>query len=253
MFKDHFSGHADGYAAARPTYPDALFDWLAAQCPRHELAWDAGCGNGQASLALATHFHRVHASDPSAAQVAAAPADGRIAWRVEPAEACSLADASADLVTVAQAYHWFDHARFCAEARRALRPDGVVALWTYGLSQVNAAVDAEFARLYDGVLGPYWPPERRHVENGYRDLPFPFAEIAAPPFAMRLLWTLPQYLAYLRSWSASERHRQATGRDAVTAASAAMAAAWGDPAQPREVRWPLSLRVGRVANPLRGE
>jgi SAM-dependent methyltransferase len=252
-FKDHFSGHAGDYAAARPTYPDALFDWLAAQCPRHELAWDAGCGNGQASLALAHRFRRVHASDPSAAQIAAAPSDARIAWRVEPAEVCSLPDASADLVTVAQAYHWFEHARFCAEARRVLRPDGVVALWTYGLSQVEPAVDAVFARLYDDVLGAYWPPERRHVENGYRELPFPFAEIAAPPFAMQQAWTLAQYLHYLRSWSASQRHRQATGTDAVAGIADAMAAAWGDPAQPREVRWPLSLRVGRVANLLRDE
>ena len=245
-FQDHFSGHAATYASARPTYPEALFDWLAAQCGRHDLAWDAGCGNGQASRALAQRFHRVHASDPSAAQIDAAPADPRIAWRVEPAERCSLPDASADLVTVAQAYHWFDHARFCAEARRVLRPRGIVALWTYGLSQVAPAVDAVFATLYDDVLGPYWPPERRHVENGYRELPFPFDEIAAPRFEMRQDWTLPHYLAYLSSWSASQRHLLATGRDAVAEAGAAMAAAWGEPDTVRSVRWPLSLRVGRV-------
>lgn len=244
-FKDHFSGHAGGYAEARPTYPEALFDWLAAHCVRHELAWDAGCGNGQASLALAHRFRRVHASDPSSPQIAAAPADARIAWRVEPAEHCSLPDASADLVTVAQAYHWFDHARFCAEVRRVLRPEGLVALWTYGLSRVDAAVDAVFAQLYDGALGEHWPPERRHVENGYRELPFPFVELDAPRFEMRLDWTLPQYLAYLRSWSASQRHLKATGRDAVGEAAGAMARAWGDPDTARTVTWPLSLRVGR--------
>ena len=245
-FKDHFSGHAGGYAQARPTYPEALFDWLAAQCPRHERAWDAGCGNGQASLALAHRFRRVHASDPSAAQVAAAPDDARIAWRVEPAEACSLPDASVDLVTVAQAYHWFDHARFCAEVRRVLRPEGVVALWAYGLSKVTPAVDAVVLRLYDGALGPYWPPERRHVENGYRELPFPFTELAAPRFGMRQHWTLAQYLAYLGSWSASQRHLKDTGRDAVAEAADAMALAWGDPGQVQTVTWPLALRVGRL-------
>jgi SAM-dependent methyltransferase len=244
-FKDHFSGHAAAYASARPTYPDMLFEWLARQCPRHELAWDAGCGNGQASVALATHFRRVHASDPSATQIEAAPSHPRIEWRVEPAEACSLPDAAADLATVAQAYHWFDHARFVAEVRRVLRPGGVVALWTYGLSTVDPDVDAVFADLYDGVLGPYWPPERRHVENGYRDLPFPFDEIAAPAFAMRQDWTLPQYLAYLASWSANQRHRQATGRDAVADCAPALAAAWGDPQRRRAVVFPLSLRVGR--------
>ena len=244
-FKDHFSGHAAAYAQARPTYPPELFAWLARQCAGHDLAWDAGCGNGQASHALAEHFAHVHATDPSATQISAAPAHARVAFRVEPAEQCSLADASADLVTVAQAYHWFDHARFGAEARRVLRPGGGIALWTYGGTSVDAAVDAVFARLYDDTLGPYWPPERRHVENGYRDLPFPFAEEPVPTFAMRLDWTLAQYLAYLASWSASARYRTATGRDAVADAAADFGAAWGDPGQARPVRWPLAMRFGR--------
>ncbi|MFY2762485.1 class I SAM-dependent methyltransferase [Arenimonas sp. MALMAid1274] len=245
-FKDHFSAHAASYAQARPTYPDALFDWLAAQCPRHELAWDAGCGNGQASLALAHRFHRVHASDPSQAQIDAAPADDRIHWRVEPAEHCSLPDHSADLVTVAQAYHWFDHARFNAEVQRVLRPGGVVALWTYGASHVDAAVDAVFAQLYEHTLGDYWPPERRHVENGYRELPFPYDPLPAPRFAMSAAWTLPQFLAYLSSWSASQRYLRETGRDAVAEAADAFAQAWGEASAVREVHWPLSLRAGRT-------
>lgn len=247
-FKDHFSRHAADYAAARPTYPDALFDWLSGACRHHDLAWDAGCGNGQASLALAHHFQRVHASDPSAEQIAQAPADARIHWRVEPAETCGLPDHCADLVTVAQAYHWFDHARFCTEAKRVLRPGGVIALWCYGLTQVDDAVDALFQRLYDERLGDaYWPPERRHVENGYRELPFPFEPIpAVPRFSMRLDWTLAQYLAYLRSWSASQKYQRETGRDALTGLLDDFGAAWGDPAQARSVSWPLSLRAGRI-------
>ena len=126
-FKDHFSGHAAAYAQARPTYPRELFQWLADQCLHHDLAWDVGCGNGQASLALAHHFERVHASDPSAEQIAAAPQDPRIHWRVEPAEHCSLHNHTVDLVTVAQAYHWFDAHRFCSEAQRVMRPGAVIA------------------------------------------------------------------------------------------------------------------------------
>src|SRR5690606_31583471 len=129
-FHDHFSGHAAGYAQARPTYPEALFDWLAAQCAQRELAWDAGCGNGQAAIALARHFARVIATEPSAEQVAQAPAHPRVEYRVEPAESPSLADASADLVTVAQAMHWFDLDRFHVGVRRVLRPGGLVAVWT---------------------------------------------------------------------------------------------------------------------------
>lgn len=244
-FADHFSGHAASYAEARPRYPAALFAWLAAQCPGRALAWDAGCGNGQASVALAAHFDAVFATDPSAAQVAAAEPDARVRYAVEPAERCSLADGSADLATVAQAYHWFDADAYCAEAARVVRQGGVVAVWTYAESRVSPAVDAVFARLNDGLVLADWPPERAHVVNGYRDLPFPFAPIAAPAFELACDWTLPQYAAYLRSWSASQRYRQRTGRDAVDEVMADMAAAWGDPAAARRVRWPLTLRVGR--------
>jgi SAM-dependent methyltransferase len=244
-FQDHFSGHAASYAEARPTYPPELFAWLAGQCRGHALAWDAGCGNGQASVALAGYFDAVFASDPSAAQIASAEPHPRVRYAVEAAEQCSLADASADLVTVAQAYHWFDHARFCAEARRVLAPGGVVALWSYAESRTAAAVDAVVDELHFIRLGADWPAGREHVLNRYRDLPFPFAPLSAPPFDMHCEWNLGQYLAYLRSWSASQRYLQRTGQDAVAAIAPAMAAAWGDPVRVRSVQWPLRLLVGR--------
>ena len=216
MFKDHFSGHAADYARARPHYPDALFDWLAAQCERRALAWDAGCGNGQAAIALAERFDAVFASDPSAEQIAAATAHAKVRYAVEPAEHCALADGSVDLVTVAQAMHWFDVAAFQAEARRVLVPDGLFAAWGYAQSRVSPAVDAVFDRLHDGLLAEYWPAGREHVIDGYRALPFAFARLhGVPVFQMRCDWTLPKYLAYLRSWSASQRYSKATGGDAV--------------------------------------
>ena len=245
-FKDHFSGHAAAYAQARPHYPAEMFAWLAAQCTQHELVWDAGCGNGQASVALADHFGQVFASDPSATQVEAATPYPNVRYAVEPAEQCSLPDRSADLVTVAQALHWFDHARFYPEVRRVLKPGGLFAAWAYGRSSVNAVVDAVFARLYVDVLDDYWPPERRHIEAGYSTLPFPFNERAVPPFDLRCDWTLAQYLAYLASWSASQRYLKATGRDAVAEFAPALAQAWGDPAIIRAVRWPMTLRLGQV-------
>lgn len=246
-FKDHFSGHASGYAQARPTYPDALFRWLAAQCDGHERAWDAGCGNGQAAVALARHFGEVVGTDPSAAQIAHAIPHPHVLYRVEPAEAPTLAPASVDLVTVAQAYHWFDAERFIEAVRRVARPGAIVAIWSYGLSRVDDAVDAVFMHLYEVLLGPYWPPERQHIENGYAQLTFPFEPVAAPAFTLRCDWTLSQYLAYLRSWSATQRCLAATGRDAVADVAGSFEQAWGDPAQVRAVTWPLGLRVGRVA------
>ncbi len=247
-FADHFSGHAAAYAQSRPTYPGALFAWLARQCERRALAWDVGCGNGQASLSLAWHFERVIGSEPSAAQVQAALPHPRVEYRVEPAEQPSLEDASVDLVLVAQALHWFAQESFHAGVARVLCEGGVFAAVSYGLSEVDAEVDAVFARLY-ATLDPWWPPERCHVENGYRDLPFPYRPLAdAPDFSMQLHWTLPQYLAYLRTWSASQRCLKDTGRDTVAECEADFARAWGDPQIPREVRWPLTLRVGRHVN-----
>lgn len=245
-FKDHFSGHAADYAAARPNYPEALFDWLAERCQRRELAWDAGCGNGQASIALARRFRRLHASDPSAAQISAAIGTAGIDYRVEPAEASSLPDASVDLITVAQAYHWFDQRRFGAEADRVLRPGGLLAVFNYARSRVDADVDRVFAELHDRTLAEDWPAERQHAIETFRALPFPFPEMTdLPRFELHCAWNLGQYLAYLRSWSASQRHLHRTGRDAVTDAAPQFAQAWGDGERVRDVRWPLMLRLGR--------
>ncbi|MBS0486724.1 MAG: class I SAM-dependent methyltransferase, partial [Proteobacteria bacterium] len=182
-FKDHFSGHAGIYREARPTYPPALFAWLARQAPDTELAWDCGCGNGQATVALASHFARVVGTDPSANQIAQAEPGANIEYRVEPAERSSLAGGSVSLVSVAQALHWFDPARFYAEAKRVLKPGGVIAAWAYSdCTTGDAAIDRIKDRLYVDLTGPYWPPERVHVDAGYRTLPFPFAEIPAPEF-----------------------------------------------------------------------
>jgi len=246
-FKDHFSGHADRYREARPTYPPELFAWLARQTPDNELAWDAGCGNGQATVALAGHFQRVIGTDPSANQIAAAEPRGNIDYRVEPAEQPSLHDTSASLVTVAQALHWFDHARFYAAVKRVLKPGGVFAAWTYAdCSTGEAAIDRAKDHLYVDLTGKYWPPERVHVDSGYTTLPFPFVEIASPPFEMTARWTAEEFLAYLRTWSATQRYLKTEGVDPVRLIEPDLRTAWGDPALARSVRWTFSVRAGRV-------
>jgi len=246
-FKDHFSGHADIYREARPTYPPALFAWLAGQAPDRELAWDAGCGNGQATLALAEHFARVIGSDPSAAQIGNAPPRANIEYRIEPAEVSSLGAASASLVTVAQALHWLDHARFFPEVKRVLKRGGVFAAWTYAdVSTGEAAIDAIKNKVYVDLTGPYWPPARVHVDAAYRTLPFPFTEIPAPALPMLAHWNVEQFLAYLRSWSATQRYLKAQGHDPVALVEPELRGAWGEAARVREVRWQFHLRAGRV-------
>lgn len=246
-FKDHFSTHAADYAAHRPTYPAELVDYLAAHTPAHELALDCGCGTGQLSALLARRFAQVVATDASAQQIANAEQRERVDYRVAPAERSGLAGESVDLITVAQAAHWFDLDAFYAEVRRVARPNAVLALITYGVVHLReSAADAILQNFYSEIVGPYWPPERRHVEDGYRSLPFPFREIAAPPLAIEVSWTLDALLGYVDTWSAVRGAEKALGRAPVESFRQDMTRAWGDPARRESIRWPLALRVAAI-------
>lgn len=245
-FSDHFSGVAGAYAEFRPRYPDDLFDWLARTAPGRDLAWDCATGNGQAAVALARHFDRVIATDASADQVAAATPHPRVEYRVAAAEESGLASGSADLVTVAQALHWFDRPAFYREATRVLSPGGVLAVWSYGHPYLDdPGPDAVFQEFYSGTVGPYWPPERALVDAGYKTIEFPFPEIEVPAFEMETRWPLASLVGYAGTWSATTRFRSARGVDPVPALARDLATAWGDPERPRRIRWPLAIRAGR--------
>jgi SAM-dependent methyltransferase len=245
-FQDHFSTQAAVYAKARPTYPAELFAKLAAFAPGRQLAWDAGTGNGQAAVALAAHFERVIATEPSAQQLAQAQPHERVSYQQSAETNPALASGSVDLVTVAQAAHWFNREVFYAEVTRVLKPRGVVALWTYELCAVSPAIDAAVLRFYKGAIGPFWPAERTHTETGYRLFDFPFEEFPFPVCSMRHTWTLSEFVTYLRTWSAVVRYHQAHGHDPVDALEAELDPIWGPGA--RDVVWPLAGRIGRVSN-----
>lgn len=243
-FKDHFSGHANSYAKARPGYPPELFGWLASLCDGHALAWDCATGSGQAALMLARHFDAVVATDASATQIENATHAANIEYRVAPAERSEFEDASVDLITVAQALHWFDVAAFYAEAHRALKPGGVIAAWGYHLTRVSQHVDRAIGMFDAEVIGPYWPPERRHIDARYGDLDFPFARIEAPEFAMQLAWNRRQFLDYIGTWSAVQRYRQAKGHDPLVWLENEIAAYWRAD-EVLGVLWPMFFLVGR--------
>jgi ubiquinone/menaquinone biosynthesis C-methylase UbiE len=246
-FKDHFSRQSSHYAAHRPGYPAELYEWLARQAHAHDRVWDCATGSGQAAIDLVAHFAHVVASDASAAQVTNHLGHERIDYLVALAEAAPLASRSCDLVTVAQAVHWFDFERFFDEVRRVLKPGGVIAVWTYATFSLTPAVDAVVADFYENVVGAYWPPERRLVEDAYRTLPFPFAEISAPEFRYATAWSLERVMGYLASWSAVQRYKQAEGRDPLVTLRPALEQAWqGSPDEAREVVWPIYARAGRV-------
>lgn len=243
-FTDHFSPQAADYERFRPGYPPALFEWLAGQARTRSLAVDVATGNGQAALALAEHFDAVVACEPSAAQLAAARAHPRIEYRRETAESLSLPDGSADLLTAAQAAHWFDWPAFCREAARVLKPAGVLAIWSYAYCTVTPAVDRIVGDFARDLVGPYWPRERQLVDEGYRELALPFAPLAPPPLQMTADWSQRAMLGYIGTWSAVTRCRARTGRDPIAVLAPVLAAAWGEGI--RTVRWPLAVKAARA-------
>ena len=242
-FKDHFSKQAAGYAKFRPRYPQELFDYLGSIAPSRQLAWDCGTGNGQAAVGLASVFDRVIATDASEKQIANAQSYKRIEYHVAPAENSGIGSETNDLIMVAQALHWFDRDRFYAEARRVLKPDGVLAASAYNLLHIEKAIDEVVNRYYYDVVGSFWPPERRLVEQ-FADLPFPFQEIDAPRFEMTAHWNLDHLLGYLGTWSSTQRFIAAKGSDPLEQISDALSRTWGEAGQIRTIRWPIVIRIG---------
>jgi len=247
MQTDHFTAVAQQYAQSRPTYPAELFAWISQACRHHALVWDVGAGSGQASLALADHFAKVLATDLSEAQLAQAPPHPGIDYRAAPADQSGLADGVADLVTVAQALHWFDLEPFYAEVRRVLKPGGLFVAWTYGILHVEGeAVGQRVSDFYHRIVGPYWPAERQHVETGYRQLPFPFTPVPSPSLEIRRSWSLGDLLGYCASWSATARCQAATGSNPIAALETALTPVWGERDQRRQITWPIAIRAGRT-------
>lgn len=249
-FKDNFSRQAAIYARFRPHYPHALFAFLASLTPLHELAWDCGTGNGQAAIALAGYYGQVFATDPSIEQLRHATTHERVEYRAEIGEHSSLSSATADLITVANAMHWFNLDNFYAEVRRVLKPGGILAAWCYGVPAICPEVDAVIGLFHDDVLGEFWVPENRMVEQGYRELPFPFEEVAAPVFYSTRQFTLDDVIAYLDTWSATQKYMAAYGTSPTAPLYGQLLQYWGDPKEARLVTWPLALKVGSVAAPL---
>ena len=244
-FEDHFSGHSEQYAQSRPRYPDEIYAYLASVAPARSLAWDCGTGSGQAAIGLAKHFDKVYATDASAEQISHAYPYENVEYHAEPAEHVSLDDSSVDLVTVAVAIHWFNFDEFYREVKRVLKPQGVLAAWTYNAVEISAEIDALVWQYYRDIVGPYWPERIRYLEQRYETLPFPFEEILPPSFSMEIHWNLGQLAGFLDSWSATQRYKAQKGQHPLALLWEQLSAAWGDETETRLVRWPLHFRIGR--------
>jgi ubiquinone/menaquinone biosynthesis C-methylase UbiE len=243
-FKDLFSVQASDYAKFRPTYPPELFEYLNTTVKDRNCAWDAGTGNGQAALELANFFRKVIATDPSEKQIAEAPHRANILYLNEKAESPSFTE-KVNLITVAQAFHWFDHSAFARACEKVAAPGCLLAVWSYAMTSVTPEVEAAVLPFYNGLLGPYWEKERKDVENGYRNISMPFEELKVPEIKMTVTWTFDRFAGYLKTWSALQKFVKANPQEDLRPHFERIEKAWGN-VKERPLSWPLHLRVWKV-------
>ncbi len=246
-FKDHFSQHASEYAKYRPRYPDNLFQYLASLVQEHERAWDCATGNGQAALSLTDYFDKILATDASEKQIKNATRHDKIKYSVSPAEQTEFESNSIDLITVAQALHWFKFDAFNKEVNRILKPDGVLAVWCYNLVSIESRIDSILHDYHYNIVGSYWPPERKLLEEEYVNIPFPFRQLQTPAFEMVTNWNLHDLLGYLNTWSSTQRFMAEHGYNPLIKIENQLTQAWGEiPESKKILTWPLHLQVGSV-------
>ncbi|BAP54736.1 SAM (and some other nucleotide) binding motif [Thioploca ingrica] len=245
-WKDNFSQQAAAYAQYRPQYPPALYQFLQRIIKRHQLAWDCGTGNGQVATQLAIFFDKVIATDASASQLAVAQSVPHLEYRLARAEDSGLSSHSVDLITVAQAIHWFDIEAFYREIYRVAHDEAIVAIWGYGLLTVSPAVDEIIRELYTNTLGHYWDPARKHLDAAYQNIPFPFQVIPTPRFKMQLLWSLPELIGYLNTWSSVQKFIMVNNSNPITQIEPFLQRVWDKHSILKPIVWDIYLQVGKV-------
>jgi ubiquinone/menaquinone biosynthesis C-methylase UbiE len=247
MAKDLFSEQASVYAKYRPTYPQALFDYIFRFVHEKGTAWDCGSGNGQAASVLADYFEKVEATDISAAQLKNAVQKKNIRYQLAPAENTPFADNSFDLITVATAYHWLNWKAFYAEATRVGKRDAVVAAWAYNVVQCDdEVINKAIHHFYYDVIYSYWDKERRHVEQSYQTVDFNFAPLPSKDFFIERQWNKEELLGYISSWSSVQNYQQQTGASPIPLFENILREVWPG-GEIKTFRFPLFLKIGRVA------
>lgn len=239
---DRFSGHADLYQQYRIDYPAELYNYLLSFVTHRQRAWDCATGNGQVAAELANFFAEVEGTDISQNQLSKAVQRPNIRYHLCPAEHTPFPDQHFDLVTVAQALHWFDVDAFHLEVRRVTKPDGIIAEWMYGLASVNDTIDPLIQDFYRNRVGPYWDPQRRHIDDNYSRLAFPFSDVQQHSFTIHRHWTAGRFLNYLRTWSSVQNYIRQHEQDPVDYLTEDFTEQWGD--EEKDVRFPVTLRLG---------
>ncbi|NBB19659.1 methyltransferase domain-containing protein [Runella sp. CRIBMP] len=243
--KDLFSGHATDYARYRPNYPETLYQWVFKHVQHFGKAWDCATGNGQVATVLAKHFSEVEATDLSQAQISQAVLLPNIHYQVSPAETTPFDANTFDLITVGQALHWFDFELFNKEVKRVAKKGAIIAVWGYELLTISPEIDAIIQDFYQNTIGDYWDPERRHIENLYADVPFPYNTLKKSIFLQNYNWSLTQLCHYLNTWSSVRKFEKANGYNPIEALHDRLIGVWGS-APRRLVTFPVFAQLGEV-------
>lgn len=245
MSKDLFSDQSKAYATFRPTYPPELYECIFTHLNGTSAAWDCATGNGQVARYLANHFDSVYATDISANQIAEAFHAQNIFYSVGPSEKSAFNDDQFDLITVAQALHWFDVSQFYQEVNRTAKPGGILAVWGYSLPSFGPVVNEILVDFYENKVGRYWHDARRLVENHYQDIPFPFDTIPCPLFQIRVSWTVDEFVGYLSSWSATQNYIRSSGDNPVSDLRNSLESIWKS-GERKPGRFPVFMKLGKI-------
>jgi len=246
-FKDNFSKQSDIYVKYRPLYPKELYSYLSSLTPQHGIAWDCGTGNEQAAIGLTEFYDQITATDPSEQQIGNALKNKKIKYSVEKAENSSLQTNSIDVITIANALHWFDFKTFYQEVKRVLKANGIIAAWAYGNPEISPEIDLIVNHFHDFILKGYWLAENRLVENEYKTIPFPFEEINSPTFYYKKHMTLNELIGLLNTWSATQRFIDTNGFNPTKQLNHELTRIWNDDSK-KMFSWKLILKVGKLAS-----
>ncbi|TRW23042.1 methyltransferase domain-containing protein [Flavobacterium zepuense] len=241
--KDNFSTQAKAYAQYRPYYPPEMIAYIASLVSDKDAALDVATGNGQVAAQLAKYFKEVYGTDISEKQLHNATQAPNISYKVVRAEETHFGESRFDLITVAQAIHWFDFDAFYKEVYRILKPDGIFAVLGYGLFSTNADTDKILHKFYYDIVGPYWDAERRYLDENYTTIPFPFNEVETQKFTNHFTWTLEQLIGYLETWSATQHYIKKNGSNPIDIIRVELQQSWEK--SDKSVTFPLLLRIGR--------
>ena len=245
---DRFSSTSREYSFSRPAYSDVLYRFLNDITSNKDMAWDCATGNGQAAIGLCKYFKNVIASDASKGQLECQFNRNNIMYEMFPAENADIQDNSVDLITVAQAAHWFDLDKFYKEVTRISKSNGVLAIWSYGMHKIDNDIDKISEKLNVGgdILGRYWPRETNYVKEDYKTIPFPFKEIPAPKFDMTVNWNLDDLVCYMQTWSAVKRFSMEKKFNPLSLIVEELERLWGKRDKQKVVKWGINLRVGKI-------